>query len=440
MRNTFCRNGIAIALAVLPGLAACGPDQPPPVEHAAEAILNGTNLERPLQLSLGLATVMQGTCSATLYKNDWALTARHCANLANSGFNEVYYPAYDTSSIRGGSDQVLFMPNQDLALIHLVQPFVINGSDSGYKRRMATGLPSVGSTLLCAGHGENQVKLTGGFAGELGWRWARLKVTSTNASTASYVVKRNTDGQIIAPGDSGGPCFVDPASTPLDPQMVLTGIHSTVIPVCITTTCNKENAMGVSEANDVSMGKLASTIALWTKPGVQVEAATYGGGGCGSISVTSTVRSACEGRTTCPYFVDHHVLGDPDPGCAKPFTVSYRCAGGALRSLTIPNASGKTANLDCSKISILRATYGMNLVQTGELGLDKIGNATADMEASCANRSSCSYRITVDRLGDPAWGKSKDFVVEHTCDGRFGVAVTKVADSAEGQSVTLSCP
>jgi hypothetical protein len=83
--------------------------------------------------------------------------------------------------------------------------------------------------------------------------------------------------------------------------------------------------------------------------GIRVMGATYGSncqnhGG----NVTQEVARMCEGRNYCVYRVDHRVLGDPRPGCAKDFHARYVCRDGRERWASVrPEASGQSAVLDC---------------------------------------------------------------------------------------------
>lgn len=73
-----------------------------------------------------------------------------------------------------------------------------------------------------------------------------------------------------------------------------------------------------------------------SRAGIAIESATYGAN-CGSPigNVTSQVAQACNGSARCDYVIDHLLLGDPAPGCAKDYRVSYKCAPGAQRQTHI---------------------------------------------------------------------------------------------------------
>jgi hypothetical protein len=83
------------------------------------------------------------------------------------------------------------------------------------------------------------------------------------------------------------------------------------------------------------------------------------------------------------------------------------------------------------RIRVLDATYG------GNAGASR-GNATQHVARACDGRSSCDYWISVNELGDPAWGQAKDFNVRYTCsDGR--PRSEYVSPEANGRRVSLSC-
>jgi cysteine-rich repeat protein len=85
---------------------------------------------------------------------------------------------------------------------------------------------------------------------------------------------------------------------------------------------------------------------------ITVTSATYGGN-CGvpSGNVTSALRTACNGKTLCDYVVDHNVLGDPAPYCAKDYVARWTCndGSGTVRTYRVePEAGfGGVARLSC---------------------------------------------------------------------------------------------
>ena len=60
--------------------------------------------------------------------------------------------------------------------------------------------------------------------------------------------------------------------------------------------------------------------------GIRVESATYGGNcGVAKGNATDHIAEWCNGTSICHYSVDHKIIGDPAYGCAKIYTVRYRC-------------------------------------------------------------------------------------------------------------------
>lgn len=90
-------------------------------------------------------------------------------------------------------------------------------------------------------------------------------------------------------------------------------------------------------------GRSGIAAAAATVPaGLAIESATYGAN-CGAPvgNMTSRLAEACNGSARCDYVIDYQVIGDPAPGCAKDYRVSYRCAPGAQRETrTIDGEAG----------------------------------------------------------------------------------------------------
>ena len=88
--------------------------------------------------------------------------------------------------------------------------------------------------------------------------------------------------------------------------------------------------------------------------GIRIESATYGSN-CGTAkgNVTSHIAQACNGKSKCQYTVDHKIIGDPSYGCAKTYTVQYRCGNNPKvfeESLSAEAGWGdKAVVLDCVK-------------------------------------------------------------------------------------------
>ena len=100
--------------------------------------------------------------------------------------------------------------------------------------------------------------------------------------------------------------------------------------------------------------------------------------------------------------MDHDIIGDPALNCRKTYT--YKVSS---------EASGKTFNIDCGslKIDISSATHG------GNCGTPT-NNVKGYLVAACESRSSCSYKVDHNIIGDPAYGCRKTFVYAYSCKSR----------------------
>jgi hypothetical protein len=103
--------------------------------------------------------------------------------------------------------------------------------------------------------------------------------------------------------------------------------------------------------------------------------------------------------------------------------VNYGCRAEFDVRVSMGSASGR--------IRVQDATYG------GNVGAS-YGNATRSVSRQCDGRSSCDYYISVNELGDPAWGQAKDFQVRWAC-GNGRPLSQYVRPEANGQHVYLAC-
>jgi Family of unknown function (DUF6311) len=85
-------------------------------------------------------------------------------------------------------------------------------------------------------------------------------------------------------------------------------------------------------------------------------------------------------------------------------------------------------------IEVMQATYGSNCGAGW-------GNATPDVANACNRTQECDYQVDVRRLGDPAIGCAKQFVVEYRCSGgQPSKRVTVAAEAGLGGIASLGCP
>lgn len=187
--------------------------------------------------------------------------------------------------------------------------------------------------------------------------------------------------------------------------------------------------------------------------GIQIESATYGGNcGVAKGNVTGHIAKQCNGKSDCRYTVDYEIIGDPAYGCAKTYTVTYRCgknsqlfkkslsaeAGWGDKSVVLECSSGlkvKTPKFEGkSGIQIESATYG------GNCGAAK-GNVTGHIAKQCSGKSECRYTVDHEIIGDPAYGCAKTYIVRYRCGNSRQLFKKNLAAEAGwgDKSVVLKC-
>jgi hypothetical protein len=90
------------------------------------------------------------------------------------------------------------------------------------------------------------------------------------------------------------------------------------------------------------------------------------------------------------------------------------------------------AHAQYNTVNVLDATYGQNCGAW-------YGNVTSEVRQSCNNQNQCQYYVNVQRIGDPAPGCSKDFVVHYQCGYGSQTQTASVFAEANGKIVNLNC-
>eukprot|EP00933_Yihiella_yeosuensis_P073588 TRINITY_DN822_c0_g1_i4.p1 TRINITY_DN822_c0_g1~~TRINITY_DN822_c0_g1_i4.p1 ORF type:complete len:791 (-),score=245.30 TRINITY_DN822_c0_g1_i4:277-2649(-) len=86
--------------------------------------------------------------------------------------------------------------------------------------------------------------------------------------------------------------------------------------------------------------------------GIKIVRAVYAGN-CGSGSEqTTSIAEKCEEKMSCAMMLDSEKLGDPAWGCAKDYSVTYKCGefGDKLTKTISAEAAGQTITLSCQKV------------------------------------------------------------------------------------------
>jgi hypothetical protein len=115
------------------------------------------------------------------------------------------------------------------------------------------------------------------------------------------------------------------------------------------------------------------------------------------------------------------LMNEPAEPAAYTFSDNYLCYGPSTDQGVAGPSSG---------VQIQDATYG------GNVGVSS-GNATNSVARACNGHPSCDYLVSVNELGDPAYGRTKDFSVHYTCSGQPRQAYLN--PEANGAHVYLYC-
>jgi hypothetical protein len=214
-----------------------------------QPLVGGTLIDEKKQEEFGLLTFSDsGTCSASLLRNDWAITAAHCVETngttkpipdpARPGQFMLNPPAGITLSATwgGGQDKAVtrvetFRP-YDVALLKVASPFKVRGSTTNYSRLIFQdgqfpyfGTP-VGADLLIFGRGISQFATGSGASAMPSVRDGlyRIGYARCNREEANRYWYPSEGGQMIAGGDSGGPSFAWVLG-----GYALVGVHSSAL-------------------------------------------------------------------------------------------------------------------------------------------------------------------------------------------------------------------
>lgn len=234
----------------------------------AHAIINGKEVTVAEQQQRGLVTLNSG-CSGILLSRDWVITAGHCipVDRPNPGVTAAAAWAPDASYPSDAIYQFANVsqtanPGAEFALVHLLTP--VAGIAPGYRMQLYSGSAAslVGATVAKYGRGLSTLAdnnpATGPATAPGGsgiYRAADLVVATADDYRLKY--RPNSAGQIIMPGDSGGPGIVFSQGTSF-----LVGITSTGSWDCfnqmgatasqIDRNCRNSTYI-VNEAHDVSL-------------------------------------------------------------------------------------------------------------------------------------------------------------------------------------------
>jgi hypothetical protein len=169
--------------------------------ESESAVIGGAAQNLAVRRQLGL---IDSGCSNLLLRRDWILTAGHCVWLNDRFYS---YPHVDGSDdVREAIDWHQ-LGDTDVMLVEVGLP--PPGSEwPDMPLSLHTGDPAllVGQTITCYGKGANQYVPGGGVSGDGSWRSVSKTIQSFD-SFGNLIINSVDGNHIVAPGDSGGPCF-----------------------------------------------------------------------------------------------------------------------------------------------------------------------------------------------------------------------------------------
>jgi hypothetical protein len=214
---------VQIAIAALATVCACS--AAPNAETTAsssEAIIDGTPVASDTLGSAMLWYCPNGTsgctftagsatrgCSGTMVADRWFLTAQHCVSTDESYSGGTAVNASDLlvwsadGSTSATGVQVVLHPTLDVALVQLSGPIESGGYDMCTPVWTGATASLVGTNVYCQGFGINNVAQQSGY-GTL----RSAIMTVAEADPEGMLLFMNSQGQALAPGDSGTGCFL----------------------------------------------------------------------------------------------------------------------------------------------------------------------------------------------------------------------------------------
>ena len=249
-RHRILRHGLFVLVATTFALGGHLGAQPENLGKIQQGLVGGALVSSEQQEEFGLLD-LGGYCSASLLRNDWAITAAHCVEQTGKSGRPLPDPGRPGQNLldplgdftltanwkevqtRQATRVITFRP-YDIAIIRVSQPFQVGGRSTGFSRLIygPDHFPNSGKLapleIMAFGRGIHRYAQGSGASATPSQRDGKYRVGffKTEREEDELLWYPSQNGQMMAGGDSGGPSFSRVMSA-----WALVGVHSEGRPV-----------------------------------------------------------------------------------------------------------------------------------------------------------------------------------------------------------------